>query len=238
MPWSTAASSSACSAGEALASTARPKPSPEPTAGWAASGPPSARGDDPARLLDDQRGGRDVVREVRADRAVARPRGTCASSAGQLVDDAAADVDVRVELAGDDARHVERRRAEVEVAAAHRRAVDQLLEHDRHRQRPGGRAARRSRTARRDRCSPDGAIGIARAVGALGARALAARREEAVAGLDLVHDAERHVAERRVASTAARPRPTRSTTRARPPRAGCRRSGRRRGSRAGAPNAT
>ena len=82
-----------------------------------------------ARLLHDQRRGRDVVGEVRAHRALPHPeeRGL---GGGDLVDDPAADVDVRVELTRREPREVEGGRPEVEVAAAHGRAVDELLEHD------------------------------------------------------------------------------------------------------------
>ena len=116
-------------------SRARPRRSRRPNRppGGAASEPPSARGDDAAGLGDDQRGGRDVVREVRADRAVAGARGRPARARGARRTTRQPDVDVRVELAGDDPRHVERRRAEVEEPAVHRRAVDELLEQHRHR---------------------------------------------------------------------------------------------------------
>ena len=95
---------------------------------------PVGEGDGRARLRGDERGRGDVVREVRADRALADPE-EVRLRRGDLVDDPSTDVDVGVELTGDDARQVEGGRAEVEVAAAEAAPVDELLEDDRDRQR-------------------------------------------------------------------------------------------------------
>jgi hypothetical protein len=153
-------------------------------------------GHHPARLLHHERGGGDVVREVGAHRALPDLEERVLDLR-DLVDDAAADVDVRVELSGDEAGQVERGRPEVEVPAAHARAVDELLEdhahrHDGPRAEAGGPEQRAQvgvrREVERDR----------RTVGGLGARAMAARGEEARSRLELVHDTERRIAEARV----------------------------------------
>ena len=239
MPRSTASSSSVVQRrrrrGQHREAVARRRSRPP---GWASSDRPSAWVTTPPASCTISAGRRDVVREVRADRALADRAGTRARVSGQLVDEAAPDVDVRVELAGHDAGHVERGGAEVEVTAAastSRRSAPRARRSSAATGRPRSPAVQNSAprsvfvgTVQRDRA----------AVGPLGARAGPARREEAVAALDLVHDPERHVAERRVAPAAARPRSTRSTTRARPRPGGCRRPGRRRRSRAGSPNAT
>jgi hypothetical protein len=152
--------------------------------------------DEPACLLDDEGGSGHVVREVRADRALPhfQERGL---GLGALVDDPTTDVDVSIELAGGDAGHVERGRAEVEVAPAHARAVDELLQHH---------AGRQQRTSAQPRGPEQGGqVGVGREpeLDRLARRALrvgpaAARRPEPLAALELVHHPEGHVAKARV----------------------------------------
>ena len=111
-------------------------------------------------------------------------------------DDRRPDVDVGVELAGEDARHAVGGRADVEDAAAHRRLVDELLEDAR--QDHGRTAAEPER--------PEDALEVGarrgeerdvRAVGAQHPVAGALLGDEEVAVLDLLDDAGDHVAHRR-----------------------------------------
>ena len=122
--------------------------------------------DHTARLLHDERRRGDVVGEVGAHRAVADDAER-RLELGQLVDEPPSEVDVRVELAGDDARHVERRGAEIEEAAVHRRPSMSSSSTNDDRARPAGRAARRSRTARADRRCRSSADRHRRSVGRL-----------------------------------------------------------------------
>ena len=153
---------------------------------------------------------------------------------GYVVDDPAPDVDVRVELTGGDAGEVEGGRPEVEVAAAHAAAVDELLEHDGHRQlgRPRRPAVQNSASRsvfRRRRERDRRAVGASRR-----ARRRRAAPRSASPVLSSCTTPNDTSPSRASSSGGTTPIDT-STTRGRPPRAGCRRSGRPRRSTAGVP---
>ena len=86
-----------------------------------------AIGDDAARLAQAEPGRGEVVGGVVQDRAAPNAEELLFHSRN-LVDHARADLDHGIELPGDDARHHERLRAQLEGAAADRRCVDQLGE--------------------------------------------------------------------------------------------------------------
>ena len=133
-----------------------------------------------------------------------------------------AGLDVGVELAGDDARHVEGGGAEVEGAAADRRGVDQLADH------LGDRPHRAAAEAVGPEHPRD--VGVAPTAHGAGSRPSPRSATNALAGLDLDHAADRHVAHRRLAVAERRERHRHAGgLEARPSPAGCRRSDRRPG---------
>ena len=236
---SVASSRRSCSGRDALASTATPQPSPEPD-GRArrpvARRRPRSR---PRPPPDDERGGRDVVREVRAHRTVARGTEARLRAPGARRTMRPPDVDVRVELAGDDARHVERGRPEVEEATVHRRAVDQLARARSTTAAPDGRATRPSRTARGDRCSSTAGSAAANRRRARRARPpprVAKKRSPLLISCTTPNCTS---PERRVDVDGGSDRDRHAARlRARPPPGGCRRSGRSTKIARGSPNST
>ena len=194
---------------------------PEPSRRWWSSGSAPAVADDAAGLAQAQPRRREVVWRVVEDLAAADPL-ELSPHPWDLVDHPRADLDHRVELAGDDPGHRERLRAELERPAADRGAVDQVAQHLDRLPAPAGPGTRRPRTS-----VPRRRLGSAQP-GASSAPPSPRTATEPVSGLDLDHAPNPHVGHRRLAVAAAAPaRRPRTPTRARPSPAACRRSGRR-----------
>ena len=116
-----------CSCGLAAATQDIWKSWPEPSSGRPASGSPRASVTTPPASSRHRTGGREVVGRVVQNSPAADLLEPRAQRRG-LLDHPGADVEIGVELAGDQPGEVERRRAEVEHRPADRGGVDQLAQ--------------------------------------------------------------------------------------------------------------